>query len=52
MQTLTQRAVLHLAHSRPVPKHRPVPTRLAIVLVACVIVPVLVLVVEMVRSWI
>ena len=51
MQTLTQRATLRLIRSQPLPKRRPVPYRLAIVLVACVIVPVIVAVVELVRGW-
>jgi len=51
-QTMKARNTLRLAHSQPMPKHRPVSTRLAIVLASFLIVPVIVLLAELVRGWV
>lgn len=51
--TLKARAILHLAHDidRPARREpRPIPLRLAVVLFACFIVPVLILFAELVRE--
>lgn len=50
-QLPSERRALRLACSQAAPKHRPVPARIAIVLVSLLLVPVLVLVAELVRGW-
>lgn len=51
-QLPSERRALRLACSQAAPKHRPVPARIAIVLFACLLVPVLVLLAELIRGWV